>query len=138
MLSSTELEPKTTDVLNQDYEQYLLEGGRLPYEDFNYITNTLTESNHTPPNMERCPCTCQIDDICELCGIQPSLKEVYIYKELRRKINNDTPPSLDSLNVVYPWQMHDVELIREIFLITDPTGNKYQIVGETFPNMFGL
>ena len=137
MLSNTELEFKTADILNQDYEQYLLEGGRFPYEDFNYITNTLAQNNPSPLNMERCPCTCQISDICELCGIQPSLKEIYIYKELRRKINNDTPTS-DSSNIVYPWQMHDVELVREIFLITDPTGNKYQTVGETFPHMFGL
>ncbi|KUK66821.1 MAG: hypothetical protein XD87_0473 [candidate division WS6 bacterium 36_33] len=137
MLSSTELEFKTADVLNQDYEQYLLEGGRFPYEDFKYITNILAESNTTPLNVDKSPCTCQITGICELCDIEPSLKEIYIYKELRRKMNPDIP-TLNSPNVVNPWQMNDAELVREIFLITDPTQHKYQTVGEIFPHMFGL
>jgi hypothetical protein len=34
--------------------------------------------------------------------------------------------------------MHDLELVREIFLLTDPTREKYQIVTEKFPHMFGV
>ena len=135
MLSEKELQFKTADVLDQDYEQYLLVGGRLPYEDFKYITEILAEDTSSPPKIKSCPCVSQISSICRLCNLELSPKEVRIYRGLRRKMN----PNIQTLNpptVVNPWQMHDVELAREIFLLTDRTGEKYQIVTDLFPHMF--
>lgn len=135
MLSKTELEFTITESTNQGYETYLLEGGRLPYEDFKYITDILTEDSSISISIEKCPCTSQITGICDLCNLELSPKEIKIYGELRRKMNPDIP-TLNSPTVVNPWQMHDVELAREIFLLTDPTREKYQIVTESFPYMF--
>jgi hypothetical protein len=138
MLSNTELEFKTADVLNQDYEAYLLGGGRFPYEDFKYITDILAEDNPTPLRMERCPCTSQIGGISQLCNIEISPKEILIYRRLRRKMRADNQLQETLPNTCNPWQMHDLELVREIFLLTDPTREKYQIVTEKFPHMFGV
>jgi hypothetical protein len=138
MLSNTELEFKTADVLNQDYEAYLLGGGRFPYEDFKYITDILAEDNPTPLRMERSPCTSQIGGISQLCNIEISPKEILIYRQLRRKMPPNDQLFKNLPNTCNPWQMHDVELAREIFFLTDPTREKYQIVTEKFPHMFGV
>ena len=136
VLSETELNLKIEQTLNQDYEQYLLEGGRFPYEDFKYITDTLAENSPTPINMERSPCTSQIRGIGQLCNIEISPKEIHIYKRLRRKMMLDNQFQEILPHTQNPWQMHDIELAREIFLLTDPTREKYQIITELFPNMF--
>ena len=135
MLSKTELDLKTADDFNQDYETYLLGGGRFPYEDFKYITDILTEDFSISISIEKCPCTNQITGICDLCNLELSPKEIKIYGELRRKMNPDIP-ALNCPTVVNPWQMHDVELAREIFLLTDPTRKKYEVITELFPHMF--
>lgn len=135
MLSKTELELTITESTNQDYETYLLEGGHFPYEDFKYITDILTEDSSLPISTEKCPRTSQITGICDLCNLELSPKEIKIYKELRKKMNPDIP-TLNSPSVVNPWQMDDVELAREIFLLTDPTREKYQRITELFPYMF--
>lgn len=135
MLTKTELELTITESTNQDYETYLLGGGRFPYEDFKYITDILTEDSSISISIEKCPSTSQITSICDLCDLELSPKEIKIYGELRRKMNSNIP-ALNAPNIVNPWQMHDVELAREIFLLTDPTREKYQRITELFPHMF--
>jgi hypothetical protein len=135
MLPKTEFVPKTTEILNQDYDRYLLEGGKLPYEDFLYVLRILTEEAPFQPNMDRCPCRSQIAGICESCGLELSQQETEIYRGLRQKMAPNTQ-FLNCKNSKNPWQMHDVELAREIFLLTDPTREKYQKIAETFPHMF--
>jgi hypothetical protein len=136
MLSDTELKPKTADTLNLDYEQYLLRGGRFPYQDFTFITETLLENSSIPFEERKCPNTSQILGICNLCGIQPSLEEIYVYKSLRTKMPTGQEILPSQPGIVNPWQMCDVELAREIFFLTDPTREKYQRITESFPHMF--
>ncbi len=136
MLSSTELEAGKTDIFNQNYEQYLLRGGRLPHEDFTFVTETLLENSSTILEERRCPSTSQILNICKLCNIQPSSKEIYMYKNLRIKMPTGQEILPSQPNVVNPWRMCDVELVREIFFLTDQTGEKYQRITETFPHIF--
>ena len=136
VLPETELNLKTEETLNQDYKQYLLGGGTFSYEDFKFITDTLAENNPTPINMERDPCTSQISGISRLCNIEISPKEIDIYRKLRRQMMPDNQFQEILPNTKNPWQMHDIELAREIFLLTDPTREKYQIITELFPNMF--
>jgi len=137
MLLETDQGFQTTNLEQlTSYEEYLLAGGRLPYEDFTFITETLSGNSPTPFETRRCPNSSQISGICDLCGVQLSPEEIHIYRNLRIKMPSDKEISPNQPNIVNPWQMHDVELAREIFLLTDPTREKYQIVTESFPHMF--
>ncbi len=139
MLLETDQGLQTTNLEQQtSYEDYLLVGGRFPYEDFTFITDTLSGNSPTPFEMRKCSCSSQISGICDLCGVQLSPEEIHIYRNLRRKMSSDQEISPNQPNIVNPWQMHDVELAREIFLLTDHTREKYQIVTEKFPHMFGV
>lgn len=129
-LQTTNLEQLTS------YEEYLLAGGRFPYEDFTFITETLEGNSPTPFEIRKCCNTSQITGICDLCGIQPSLEEIHIYRNLRTKIPSGQEISPNQPNIINPWQMCDIELAREIFLLTDPTREKYQRITERFPHMF--
>jgi hypothetical protein len=138
MLTGKALVLETTDQrIDLEYQEYLLRGGLLCIEDYQFSTDILVNNLPIPEDaFTKCPCASQICGIAQTCGIELSLEEIYTYRTLRRKINTvedsfETPEGTKNC-----WQMSDTELAGEIFKLSDPSGSKFKTLVERFPNVF--
>lgn len=126
---SKEQQPELINV--SPYDEYLDCGGCLPQNDFELIQHFISEEEVIPPSSRS---THEITHICSYCCIEVTAQEKLIYHVLRNKMNYEHesfPKNIKPVNT-----MTDQFLMREIFLVTDKTGEKYHRFTETFPHMF--
>ena len=108
------------------YQEYIDSGGLFSKEDFEFITGELN-IEELPP-LKSCNIG-QIEHISYDSGVIPSFKEILLYNTLRIKMY---PACKESSCPT----MSDHVLIREIFFLTDPNGDKYRAITERYSYMF--
>ena len=117
------------------YKRYIEKGGKLPLEDCLIARQFLTRNIH--PTDENDCCSNQIKQIARECNLEITPCEIAIYGRLRKLL-----PSQEELserhppNIVNTWQMSDQVLAREIFLLTDESGEKYKKMTNNYPHIF--
>jgi hypothetical protein len=108
------------------YQEYLDSGGLFKQEDYDFITGELNIDDLPP--LKSCNIG-QIEHISYDSGVVPTFKEILLYNTLRIKMypqcKNSSCPA-----------MSDHKLIREIFFLTDPDGDKYRAITERYPHMY--
>lgn len=114
------------------YEEYLHQGGYFTQEDYSLVKDLMS--------VEDCKCRrnsfmSQIVTIATHCNIPITKNELFIYDVLREKMPPEREISKEE-NTLHIWEMSDQVLAREIFLLTEETGSKYQTVTEKYPHIF--
>jgi hypothetical protein len=117
-----------------EYEDYLSKGGRFAQPEFQLIQESLDNGISCSECLSK---SLQISAIASLCNIQITKTEITLYTILREK----KEASLEEQNITdnkgkSACCMGDEELVREIFFLTDVSGEKYRAVTERFPWIF--
>lgn len=119
------------------YEDYLNSGGLFTNADYGVIDGTVNPSDDKKSLLQINAEIGQITHIAAFCGIQVSEQQKHIYVVLGCKF----PPlgakqKPEDPRAVSICQMSDQELVRQIILATEGKGEKYQIITNTYPNIF--
>jgi hypothetical protein len=130
MLENTQIELGVTTA----YQDYLSRDGHFAFPEYQIINDALENGIYCP----ECPQKGgQILYTASLCDLEVTETEVAIYTILREKIGRYLgETSIEDGRAKSACCMGDTELIAEIFLLTDKTGEKYHAVIEKFPNIF--
>lgn len=138
MLTEKALVLETTDQrINLQYQEYLLRGGLLCIEEYQFSNDILVNNFPIPEDaFTKCPCASQICGIAQICSIELSPEEIYTYKVLRKKINTVDDSFQTPNGTKNCWQMTDTELAGEIFKISDPSRSKFEKLLENYPHIF--
>ncbi len=129
--------PETEPVVRVkgSYESYQEKGGILPLEDCLLAKNY--QVRDVQPMGENGCCSKQIQQIARHCEFEITPCEIAIYNTLRTQFPSQDELSRDSYpNSINTWQMSDQVLAREIFLLTDESGEKYRLITERYPHIF--
>lgn len=134
------LEQETELLTTTSYENYLDSGGRLPKQEYDLASQILSSfGNEIPYSLIpfRNASVSQVSAIFNRCELEPSLSEKYIYYVFRDRMDcNGGVLEQEDLRSKKTLCMSDQELVREIVLLTDETGEKYRIITEAYPNIF--
>ncbi|HBB64515.1 MAG: hypothetical protein UR34_C0010G0017 [candidate division WS6 bacterium GW2011_GWC1_33_20] len=128
------LEQQTDSLDITQYDQYLNSGGKLTETELHLALDILSNCCDIPPKR---PETFQIKNIADSCNLNVSQSEVLTYCALRNKLpceeemNRNIDPRSKNC-----WCMTDQELVQQIFLLSDPTGEKYFVITEKFQRIF--
>ncbi len=140
LLSNMLLEQEEELLTTTPYENYLNSGGRLPEQEYDLASQILSYfGNEIPYDLipSRNASVSQVSTICSRCELEPSLSEKYIYYIFRDRMNcNGKVSEQTDIRSKSTLCMSDQELLREIVLLTDESGEKYRIITETYPNIF--
>ena len=125
------IEQETEILTTESYQEYRELGGCFTPEDYQLVKDIISLEKVALPES---PHTKEMEWISSNCSIQVTPQEKLIYYFLRTKM----PPKGDSLasDTIAVYTMCDQFLMREIFLVTDDTGEKYKLFTERFPNIF--
>jgi hypothetical protein len=122
MLERAKLELPT----KTSYNNYLNNGGRFAYPEYNFVQNTLTNGIDLDTSSQKKSLKLQILGVAELYNIGVSETEILIYIALRKQLKK----SEDDTEVIDPRGkssccMGDEELVQEILFLTDQRGDRY-------------
>jgi hypothetical protein len=130
------LEQETELLTTTEYENYLDSGGKLPEQEYHLVCLIISQPDRLRFNGRTS--RHQMSSILEVCGLQTTMIEMLAYDTLRERMSCEDMTSNDlddrCRNV---WCMGDQELAREVVFLTDETGEKYRIITERYPNIFG-
>jgi hypothetical protein len=133
------LEQEEELLTTTPYENYLNSGGRLPEQEYNLALQILSTHKDTPYSWipYKGPSIFQALTILERCELEATTAEIYTYCLFRERMDNNNRV-LDQTDIRSKSTlcMSDQELLREIVLLTDESGEKYRIITETYPNIF--
>lgn len=131
------LEQETELLTTTEYQNYLDSGGRLPEQEYSIASELLgidLAGQWIPYGR---PAVSQIASILHICGLETSSSELLIYKVLRdREFCKDQLTEEIDERCKNVWCMSDQELVREIVLLSDQTGEKYRVMTEKFSHIF--
>jgi hypothetical protein len=130
------LEQETELLITTQYENYLDSGGKLPEQEYNVVSMILSQPYLFKLNGR--VSQYQILSILQKCGLETSEREILAYDVLRDRMHCEEEVSKrvgERSKCV--WCMGDQELVREIVFLSDETGEKYRVMTESFPNIFG-
>lgn len=130
MLQETRIELE----LKAPYQDYLDHGGHFAFPEYEFVTEALEYGIYCP----ECPQKGgQILDIASLCGLELTETEIAIYTKLRERTEiSPIPEEVFDKRARSACCMGDTELVAEIFLLTDKTGQKYQTLVSSYPHIF--
>jgi len=125
------IEQETEILTTESYQEYRELGGCFTPEDYQLVKDIISLEKVALPES---PHTKEMEWISSNCSIQVTPQEKLIYYFLRTKM----PYEGNSLasDTVAVYTMSDQFLMREIFLVTDGTGEKFKLFTKRFPNIF--
>jgi hypothetical protein len=112
------------------YEGYKMPNVILSEEDIGVIRKTIDNKNNLSPRNRE---ILQIDHIASCCGIEVTNIEKLLYRVLRKKMS---PLAHEEQTSILTWTLSDQALVREVILITEGKGERYQSLTDTYPNIF--
>lgn len=119
------------ETFTTSYDQYLDSGGKFSEQEFQLTQALLYDDSHNVPF--NIPCARQILNIGETCDFEVTMPELLTYIVLRDKMPCKDDHLEPNSKIKHACDMMDQELACQIFLLSDPTREKYQRITSQYP-----